>query len=58
MTFVSKDIFPQLNDIIESNHPDLLSYAFQIYALCIHVYKLPTDNTAVYLITKSYLLLL
>lgn len=47
MSFVSKDIFPQLNAIIESNHPDLLSYAFQIYALCIHVYKLPTDNTAV-----------
>jgi len=44
MQAVHQAVFPQLDKIISANHADMLSYAFQIYALGIHFYNLPTEN--------------
>lgn len=45
---LASDIFPELNEIIMKNHHDLLSYAFQIYALAIHFYNLSVEGPKVY----------
>jgi hypothetical protein len=37
-------IFPLMNTIIQNQHTDLLSFAFQIYALAIHFYNIQSDD--------------